>query len=78
MDDKPAFFRDPRRLRRSAFSVAVIGAFCVIVAMPTNSRVIVAVGLILVVLAHALVFLSYLPQTREDPAKTKGAFRRPC
>lgn len=49
-------------MRRTALCVGATGAFFVILAIPTNSRVIVAVGLILIVVAHALLFLSYLPQ----------------
>jgi hypothetical protein len=55
MDDRPAFLRDRRRLRRSAWYAGAAGAFFVFLAIPTNSRVIVAVGLILAALAHALL-----------------------
>jgi hypothetical protein len=46
-----------RRLRRCAFALGWIGAFLVMLAIFTNSRIIVAVGLSLVVVAHALFFL---------------------
>jgi hypothetical protein len=48
---------DPRRLRRAAFLVGVIGSVLVLVAIPTNSALIVGIGASLIVVAHILFFL---------------------
>ena len=54
----------PARWRRLGWGCAVAGAALVIAAIPTNSSVIVLVGLILIVVAHVVVALSYAIRRR--------------
>jgi hypothetical protein len=48
------------RWRRSEWGLGAVGAVLVIAAIPTNSKWIVLAGLLLVVLAHMLWFLSFV------------------
>lgn len=49
----------PRTWRRVGWALGFVGAVLVIAAIPTNSRIIVLVGLILVGLAHLILIVPW-------------------